>query len=328
MNMDIHVATNEDIPAIVDLLKQSLGESLLPKSEKYWSWKHVDNPFGASPVLLAKEGEKLAGVRAFMRWRWKNGNRSVEAVRAVDTATHPDHQGKGIFSKLTRSLIDHCMQQGSDMIFNTPNEKSKPGYIKMGWQEAGRLPMNVRIVRPFSMGLNLLRKTRTAEEEKTDASLTYYLDHPGLPALVSRKDDDLFFTDHTSRSLRWRYADVPVVKYYACGVEEGSSLKGVLFYRLKDSRPGRELRVTDVFTDGTLSTHDIAKMIREGVRQHRADYITSSALSSVQALGDWRSIRNAGIGPVVTIRSLTMTDMSPFKGFTAWSPSTGDLELF
>src|SRR5688572_13844447 len=99
--MQIREATELDIPIIVDLLKLSLGESLMPKSEAYWRWKHVENPFGASPVLLCFEDDMLIGVRAFMRWQWFHNGKIQTAVRAVDTATHPAHQGKGIFKKLT-----------------------------------------------------------------------------------------------------------------------------------------------------------------------------------------------------------------------------------
>jgi len=99
--MHVREATPDDIPAIVSLLKVSLGESLMPKSEAFWRWKHVDNPFGKSPVLLACKGDMLIGVRAFMRWEWKRESIIYKSVRAVDTATHPEYYGNGIFKKLT-----------------------------------------------------------------------------------------------------------------------------------------------------------------------------------------------------------------------------------
>src|SRR5688500_14713579 len=102
--MEIREATLTDIPDIVSLLRISLGEKLLPKSEDYWRWKHINNPFGTSPVIIAKADGQIVGVRAFMRWAWESKSGRLEAVRAVDTATHPLHQGKGIFSKLTKGL--------------------------------------------------------------------------------------------------------------------------------------------------------------------------------------------------------------------------------
>ena len=36
----------------------------------------------------------------------------------------------------------------ADLIFNTPNEKSLPGYLKMGWTVVGHVPIYVRVRRP------------------------------------------------------------------------------------------------------------------------------------------------------------------------------------
>jgi hypothetical protein len=83
-----------------------------------------------------------------------------------------------------------------------------------------------------------------------------------------------------------------------------------------------------MFVDPDLPSKDAWKMLRTEVDKRRADYITSSVFSPVSLFRDWRSIRNATIGPIVTIRNLSMMDLNSFKGFTGWSPSTGDLELF
>jgi hypothetical protein len=64
--MQIRPATPQDKPAMIELLKKSLGEGLIPKSEALWTWKHEQNPFGASFVLLAEENGALIGLRAFI----------------------------------------------------------------------------------------------------------------------------------------------------------------------------------------------------------------------------------------------------------------------
>ena len=103
--MIIRASHLSDTPAIVQLLKESLGESLLKKTTDIWLYKHEQNPFGPSYVLLAEEASHLIGVRAFMQWRWQKGSEVLQAYRAVDTATHPQHQGRGIFKKLTKAGI-------------------------------------------------------------------------------------------------------------------------------------------------------------------------------------------------------------------------------
>src|SRR5690606_12356381 len=136
-------ATANDVPAIIELLKLSLGESLIPKSERLWNWKHVANPFGKSPVLLVEEDGHILGVRAFLRWEFLKDGETIKACRAVDTAIHPEYQGKGIFSKLTLALAEEMIKEGVDLIFNTPNTKSTPGYLKMGWESWGKLPLKL-----------------------------------------------------------------------------------------------------------------------------------------------------------------------------------------
>lgn len=141
--MLIRESTEADIPAIVLLLKKSLGETSSPKSIEYWVWKHIENPFGASMVLVAENEGQLIGVRAMMRWSWQRGNDVFVSLRAVDTATHPDHQGRGIFTVLTQKMVDRAHDQDTSFIFNTPNPKSLPGYLKLGWTIAGKLTIGV-----------------------------------------------------------------------------------------------------------------------------------------------------------------------------------------
>ena len=80
--MIIRQSTPEDLPQIITLLKTSIGETLTPKTEGYFVWKHEKNPFGRSKVLLAIEGGKIIGLRAFMRWSWESKNENIRIVLA------------------------------------------------------------------------------------------------------------------------------------------------------------------------------------------------------------------------------------------------------
>ena len=64
-------------------------------------WKHYDNPFGKSYGLLARDKNIIVGARMFMFWEFRKANRVLRAIRPVDTITHPEYRGKGIFKKLT-----------------------------------------------------------------------------------------------------------------------------------------------------------------------------------------------------------------------------------
>ncbi len=327
--MDIREASEQDIPDIVNLLKLSLGEGLMPKSERYWRWKHIENPFGTSPVLLCFEDGVLIGVRAFMRWEWIRQANVYRAVRAVDTATHPAHQGKGIFKKLTLELLDFCKRSGVHFVFNTPNDKSRPGYLKMGWEETGRLPIRGSVPNPLSIISRFLAKPAKPAVEGNE--LKYALQHPQLDVLLHehRRQMKNMYTNVSTSYVKWRYLDVPVAQYVAIVEEKQNQLTGLLIGRIKDSRLGREFRVTDSF----LSEQSTGEMLRLRLKHYRKiwgiDYCTLSGTVSPLSKKIFPGyIIAAPVGPMVTVRSLNIEDIKGTVNFEKWSPTLGDLELF
>jgi N-acetylglutamate synthase-like GNAT family acetyltransferase len=304
--MQIRAAGADDIPAIVNLLKISLGESLMPKSEAFWRWKHVENPFGVSPVLLAFQDEQLMGVRAFMHWQWQQGHKMYKAVRAVDTATHPDFQGKGIFKKLTLQLVDSCTASGIDFVFNTPNKSSKPGYIKMGWHSLGKMKV-------YSRGMLNLHKRQPGFDQQ------YAFQEKALLQVdLNANQSTTISTKRSVAYLLWRYRVNPNVVYYSFAGEAGGFPYLTLF-RLKPYRFGMEFRICEQLgaqdADGLYQKH-----LMEVVRASGANLITC-----VQPLRGFPVVR-ARVGPEVTVRPIVIAP--DFLSFRNWTPTLGDMELF
>ncbi|NYI07454.1 GNAT family N-acetyltransferase [Allostreptomyces psammosilenae] len=140
---------DEDEPRLLALLTEALaGGPTGERTARFLRWKHRENPFGRSPGLVAETPDgRLAGVRLFMRWEFTDGPRTVRAVRAVDTATAAEFRGRGVFRRLTGELLER-LAGDTELVFNTPNGNSLPGYLAMGWRPVGRLPVLVRPVRP------------------------------------------------------------------------------------------------------------------------------------------------------------------------------------
>jgi len=329
--MTIREATPLDTSSIVCLLKTSLGERLLPKSERYWMWKHLENPFGPSEVLVSEEDDKVVGVRACMKWRWRNGNKIFHAVRGVDAATHPAYQGRGIFRKLTLDLVDQCMAKGDQFVFNTPNDQSRPGYLKMGWTVAGRLPIVVQIRRPINMMKNLMVRETLPVFTDDENSVATVLAHPGLSDLLRNRlqNVEMFSTDVSIDYLSWRYRDVPVVNYFALTEKDGDALTGLIIGRIKATPYGKELRVTDCFLHKNSTGKELMKKLTDLNKKCAIDYITLSGtqLPGARKLFAFPTLK-VSVGPVVTTRTLLWKDLTPFHNFQKWSPSLGDLELF
>ena len=205
--MQIREADHSDIPGILKVLKASLGETSSKKTEEVWSFKHITNPFGESLVLVAQEKDEIIGVRAFMRWKWQQGENIYSAFRAVDTATHPEHQGKGIFKKLTLKALEIGKEHGDHFVFNTPNAQSKPGYLKMGWKEVGKLKIHLVPVSPLHWGNNNFSYENPVNisEVETTSMLNSWN--------TKLKNCGKLFTPKTPAYLDWRYGYNPLQSY-------------------------------------------------------------------------------------------------------------------
>ena len=113
-------AAAADFSGVLALARRALGWT--DDDARFLDWKHLENPFGASLMWVALDGERIVGFRAFLRWEFNTPEgRTVIAARAVDTATDPDYQGRGIFTRLTlrRSRRCRAMESSSSSTLRT-----------------------------------------------------------------------------------------------------------------------------------------------------------------------------------------------------------------
>lgn len=313
--MQIREANHSDIPEILEVLKASLGETSSKKTEGVWRYKHVDNPFGESLVLLAEENEKIVGVRAFMRWQWQKGDTIYSAFRAVDTATHPDHQGKGIFKKLTLKALEIGEERGDHFVFNTPNAQSKPGYLKMGWKEVGKLKINLIPVNPLHCGNKKFSSENSVNisEFNSNATLKNWN--------IELKNSGKLFAPKSTEYLKWRYVNNPLQQYRVLAQKD-------LFIAgyVKHQSRFKELRISELVFSPKISKKVIKKTIRSWAREAGVNFI-SLQIPGGESLF-YRGI-SGSFGPVLTFKRIgEPIEENDFLKLSFWNYSLGDLELF
>jgi len=325
----------EDVAEIIGLLQTSLGAGGGPKSAAFWRWKHEDNPFGESPYLVAEAEGSIVGVRVFMRWKWLCGGDAFNAVRAVDTATHPDWQRRGIFSRLTLELAERCEKDGVSFVFNTPNDRSRPGYLKMGWQAVGRVPIMLRPLRPHKLAWSFLG-SRPAGSRSIDID-----GFPGVDELLDSVDGPLlepaatadrrFRTPRSPAYLRWRYDRIPGVRY--CALWDRQRSLAALIFHGKERGGLREVCISELLlAPGTEARRVAARLLRELARSVDADYLVACAAGSTaerSALKRAVFLPVPGGGSTLCVRRLhgQSMDLDPLA-LSSWCCALGDLELF
>jgi GNAT superfamily N-acetyltransferase len=328
---------DEDVEEMVELLRAGLGEGSVPRSPELWRWKHQRSPFGPSPVVVAIAAGRLVGLRAFLRWRWVSGDREVPAVRAVDTVTHPEWQGRGIFTRLTRRLVDEVERQGVAFVFNTPNPKSGAGYLKMGWRPAGRLPVRARPLglraRPPATAAARVAEAGRGELVEPVESFLGREETPSFLAAVEarRREDPRLRTALTADYLRWRYAEVPGLGYrvlHAGGGESGAAL--VLRTRRRYGLV--EASIAEVLVAGAAGVATAGALLgrlRKTKLAHHAVAIASPDTDEDRALCGAGFHRLPRLGPRLFVRPFGSGASAPDPLRIAdWRFATGAFELF
>jgi GNAT superfamily N-acetyltransferase len=322
--IEVRVAKPADREMVLDLLSASLGWPRDEQFESFFAWKHEANPFGRSPAWVAIEDGRIVGFRTFMHWRHETPDREVLCtVRAVDTATRPSHQGRGIFRTLTLQALNDLRADGVAFIFNTPNDKSRPGYLKMGWTPVGRLGVAVRVASPTSL-VRMLRARVPADvwSAPSDGG------SPAADVLARLGLDDLLGsiagtsglrTHRTPAYLRWRYGFGPV-GYRA--ITLGEDVRGgVAVFRVRRRGSALECVLCELLLPGGDPDAGRA-LVRLVARRCAADYVIRLG-SRVADRGGF--VRVPGQGPVLTWCPLAADP--PGRRLGDWALTLGDVEL-
>lgn len=313
-SLQIRPATPEDRPAILSLLQRSLGWGDDPRFTELYRWKHELNAFGPSPTWVATDGKRVVGVRIFMRWEFLRGGRVLRAVRAVDTATDPDYQGRGLFTRLTLHALDEMRADGVDFVFNTPNDQSRPGYLKMGWRQVGNLPAAVR---PAGLGsVAKMARARVPSDHwsqpiSAGAPFDEWADRRHSWGTGGELPVRMLTTNTSEAFYRWRFG-LPVMHYRV--VDHGD---GAVVVRARRRGPALELVQVAAFG---LSSHEADRATAAAMKIDGADHAIRLGRPNLRA----GFVPLPGGGPVLTWRDLNIVGLPPLSN---WSLTMGDIEL-
>ncbi len=142
----------------------------------------------------------------------------MSGAQSMDTMTHPDYQGQGVFTKLAEACYDIAAARGFEILYGFPNPLSYPGFVKrLGWTHTGDVNHWIRFIKPSGhpgipspakpfadLAARLLPRGRRRDFEIVGAKPA----ERDLDALLEqwRKQDGTCQIERTPQWLTWRYA--------------------------------------------------------------------------------------------------------------------------
>lgn len=124
------VKTDEQsIAAYVDLLKVVFGKEDA-FSKDYIVWLYKNNPYGEAVGFDAYDGDTLAAHYVTTPVCYTYKGEKLKGLLSLNTATHPDYQGKGLFTQLADQTYNYARDNGYEFVIGVANQNSTHGFLK------------------------------------------------------------------------------------------------------------------------------------------------------------------------------------------------------
>lgn len=319
-DIEVRAAVPADQPGILSLCSKALGWRSEDPQEEFFRWKHEENAFGPSPAWVALHDGAVVGFRTFLRWSFVDEEgRQIRALRAVDTATDPAYQGQGIFRRLTLQAVSELTLSGDSIVFNTPNDQSRPGYLKMGWSVARRLPVGVLPRNPKALATMIASRV-PAElwSEATDVGLdaaTTLADPDTARALLRHAPAEGIHTLRSPEYLAWRTAFEPL-RYRVLFATDRDPGRGGVIFRLRRRGDAVEAALVEMLVPDMRTGTSLVRRVLAETGAHYAIGLRTGP--------SWGLLPLPRQGPLLTTRPLAASAPSPDD----WALTLGDVELF
>lgn len=124
------VTTEAD--TLAEILK--LLQQVFPKSSKfsmeYLKWQYIENPVGTIVGFNAYYENLLAAHYAAMPIYMNVNGKKIKGLLSLNTATHPDHRGKKLFSILANETYQYAANNEFEFVIGVANANSTHGFLK------------------------------------------------------------------------------------------------------------------------------------------------------------------------------------------------------
>lgn len=116
------------------ILASEILSTSFPDSNKfsidYLRWQYAENPNGNIVGFNAFYGDLLAAHYVTMPITMVLFGKETKGLISLNTATHPDHRGKGLFTILAEKTFEYAKENGFDFVTGVANANSTHGFLK------------------------------------------------------------------------------------------------------------------------------------------------------------------------------------------------------
>lgn len=152
----------------------------------YLHWLYVMNPSGSVIGMDAFHGDRLAAHYACIPVEIEFKGQPVRAMLSLNTATHPDFQGKGLFTQLAERTYELGHSQGMFAVYGVANANSTPGFLrKLGFQLVRPLDARVGLGAPVQVEWSRVSASAQFRRIWSPSQVQWRARNPANPLTIS-----------------------------------------------------------------------------------------------------------------------------------------------
>lgn len=233
-----------------EVFKKYMGKT---ESFKHWNWEYKENPNKHLFILLAIDNDKIVGHYSVIPIKMKIKNEELIASLSLDTMTHENYRGRGIFPLLANKLYSDIGKLGVPFTYGFPNIYSiNPIIKKCGWFEIAEVPIYFLPLN-FSNLIKHYIKSRIFSKYIGDLLnfiINLLIKKYQIPSnfkilrikQIDKKFDELWNSIKSeikigvirdNNYLNWRYFQKPEENYCIFAIFDNTTLKGYIVLKIE-----------------------------------------------------------------------------------------------
>jgi len=290
-----------------------------------WLWQYHDCPHGQTSVACWYEDKMVGFYGVVLRPFFVEG-KEIRSGHVLDVMTHPDHQGRGLFTSAAKAAFKVGHAAGVRLFFGWPNKQAWPGHRKVGWKTLG-----VRQI--------LSHSPDTARGDHKDSAVQLV----SWDSLQDVSGDlDTLFTQSLSRLkfvadrrwmwLRWRYAKRPGLSYSPILYKrrEYDTISGWAVLRTKQFEGKKVGHIVDFLCskDDGITGSALESFAFEHFAREECQYVQCLQDPEITSqLHGWRQEENRELPLIIRSADESGAD-TPDLGLEDWYLTLGDCDVF
>ena len=240
--------TGSDYLQLIKLTETTYQGREISKAD-FLEWEYALNPYGKALITVSEIKQEIVSQYAVLPRAFSIGKKIFQGSLSVNSITHPDYRGNGLFKKLAEETFIRCKENEINFTIGFPNHFSHPVIVKNEiFESIGFLPLLIYPINPVITFFKYISSKRRKKGDEivlngieealkkiSGISLfNFEVDATNYENFLHRfNESKINVTNRSLSFIKWRYLNIPFRKYHLLKIVVGDQIEAMVILRAK-----------------------------------------------------------------------------------------------